>query len=163
MAKEVEKTAKKTAEEQDFKVNNMVDEGSIVDAAMEEMKKESDDKKKYEVKKAIAAATYRNVKTRAKLRARRREDDITKKELDGTKALLERLIGRECEIKDGKLIPTKNKCKEPGLTPTEYEAEQKKFKEEIAKLVRESDAEYNKDIQELRSSYESRYCSYWDY
>ena len=162
MGKET-KEVKTQQETNEFKINNMVDENGIVDAAMEEMKKEKDDKKKYEVKKAIAAATYRNAKTRAKLRARRREDDITKKELDGTKSLLERLIGRECEIKEGVLVPTKNKCKEPSLTPTEYEAEQKKLKEEIAKLVSESDKEYDKDIAELRNSYESRYCSYWDY
>ena len=120
------------------------------------------EQKKREVKNAIGVATYHNAKTRAELRARRREDDITKEKLEGTKKLLERLIGRETEIKDGCLVPTKNKCKEPQLTPTEYKEEKRKLNEEIKKKIQESDKELQKDLQEIRASYEGRYAYWWD-
>ena len=161
MAKETKET-KSTQEQNDFKVNNLVDETSLVEAAVADMKKEQDDEKKREIKNAIGLATYDNVKTRAELRARRREDDITKEKLEGTKKLLERLIGVECEIKDGRLIPTKNKCKEPPLTPVQYKAEKQKLKDEIAKKIRESNQELDNDLKELRSSYEGRYAYWWD-
>lgn len=160
MAKE--KETKKDVQENDFKVNNLVDETSLVEAAMADMKKEQDEEKKREIKSAIGIATYHNVKTRAELRARRREDDITKEKLEGTKKLLERLIGVETEIKDGRLIPTKTKCKEPSLTPVQYKEEKKKLREEIAKKIRESDQELDNDLKELRSSYEGRYAYWWD-
>jgi hypothetical protein len=90
--------------------NNLVNEPALVEAAMANIKKNKDEKKTREIEDAIGMATFDNLKTRAELRARRREDIITKEKLDGTKVLLERLIGFECEIKDGCLIPTKNKC-----------------------------------------------------
>ena len=148
--------------ENEFRVNNVIDESKIVDAAMDEMQKEKDEEKKREVKNAIGVATYHNAKTRAELRARRREDDITKEKLEGTKKLLERLIGRECEIKDGCLVPTKNKCKDPQLTPTEYKEEKQKLNEEIKKKIQESSKQLDKDLREIRSSYEGRYAYWWD-
>lgn len=160
MAKETKTPA--TTEQNDFRVNNLVDETKIVDAAMEQMQKEKDDKKIREVKDAVGMATYHNAKTRAELRARRREDDITKEKLEGTKKLLERLIGRETEIKDGCLVPTKTKCKEPQLTPAEYKEEKQKLNEEIRKKIQESDKELNKDLTEIRNSYEGRYAYWWD-
>lgn len=162
MGKETKETKTTAQEQNDFKVNNLVDESSLVEAAVADMKKEQDDEKKREIKNAIGVATYDNVKTRAELRARRREDDITKEKLEGTKKLLERLIGHECEIKDGRLVPTKNKCKEPALTPVQYKEEKRKLKEEIAKKIRESNQELDNDLKELRSSYEGRYAYWWD-
>ena len=149
-------------EEQEFKINNLVNEPSLVEAAMAEMKKNKDEKKIREIKDAIGLATYTNLKVRAELRARRREDDITKKKLDKTKALLERVIGSETEIKDGCLVPTKNKCKESPLTPVEYKEEKKKLEEEIQKEIRESDRQLAKDLSEIRDSYEGRYAYWWD-
>ena len=148
--------------ENEFRVNNLVDETKIVDAAMDEMQKEKDDEKKREVKNAIGIATYHNAKTRAELRARRREDDITKEKLEGTKKLLERLIGRKTEIKDGCLVPTKEKCTEPQLTPTEYKEEKQKLNEDIRKKIQESNKELDKDLREIRASYEGRYAYWWD-
>jgi hypothetical protein len=160
--KENKKAAENAAEPQDFKVNNHVDEESLVEAAVADMKKEEADKKKREIKDAIGLATYQNVKTRAELRARRREDDITKEKLDGTKKLLERVIGFETEIVNGRLVPTKNKCKEPVLTPTEYKEEKRKLNEEIEKKISESNKQLRKDLDELRASYEGRYAYWWD-
>lgn len=163
MAKDAKKAEEaKTQEVNDFKVNNHVDESSLVDAAMADMKKDQDEEKKRKIRDAVGCATYDNVKTRAELRARRREDDITKEKLDGTKSLLERLIGRKCEIKDGRLVPTKDKCTEPALTPVEYKEEKRKLKEEISKKISESNKQLEKDLRELRDSYEGRYAYWWD-
>lgn len=162
MAKEKEKKEVQTEEQLDFKVNNRVDEQSLVEAAVADMKKDQDEKKKSKIKSAIGVATYDNVKTRAELRARRREDDITKEKLEGTKKLLERLIGFETEIVNGRLVPTKTKCKEPILTPVEYQEEKKKLQEEIRKKISESNKLLDKDLRELRDSYEGRYEWWWD-
>lgn len=159
---EKKKEESKTQEVNDFKVNNHIDEGSLVEAAMADMKKDRDDEKKRKIRDVIGQATYQNVKTRAELRARRREDDITKEKLDGTKKLLERVIGYECEIKDGRLVPTKTKCKEPALTPVEYKDEKRKLNDEISKKISESNKQLDKDLRELRDSYEGRYCYWWD-
>ena len=153
---------KNQEQENDFKAGNLVNEPGLVEAAMADLKKDKDEKKKREIKDAIGMATFVNSKTRAELRARRREDDITKEKLEGTKKLLERLIGVETEIKDGCLVPTKNKCKEPALTPTEYKAEKKKLEEEISKKIQESDKQLRKDLDEIRNSYEGRYQYWWD-
>ncbi len=161
MAKDT-KPAAKSAEEKDFKVNNLLGDKAIVDA-MAEIDKEKDEKKKNEAKTALGCATYHNAKTRAELRARRREDDITKEKLDGTKKLLERLIGVETEIKDGCLVPTKTKiADDQRLTPTEYKEEKRKLADEISKKISESNKQLRKDLEELRHSYEGRYEWWWE-
>jgi len=142
--------------------NNLVNEPALVEAAMANIKKNKDEKKTREIEEAIGMATFDNLKTRAELRARRREDIITKEKLDGTKVLLERLIGFECEIKDGCLVPTKNKCKEPALSPVEYKDAKKELQKEIDKKISESNKELDKDMREVRSSYEGRYQYWWD-
>ena len=155
MAKEKKDEKTVSAEEQqDFKVNNLVDESSLVERAVADMKKDQDDEKVRDIKNMIGVATYQNVKTRAELRARRRED--------GTKKLLERVIGFETEIVNGRLVPTKTKCKEPRLTPTEYKEEKQKLAEEIRKKIQESNKQLDKDLRELRASYEGRYAYWWD-
>ena len=142
--------------------NNLVNEPALVEAAMANIKKSKDEKKTQEIETAIGMATFDNLKTRAELRARRREDDITKEKLDGTKVLLERLIGFECEIKDGCLVPTKNKCKEPALSPVEYKDAKKELQKEIDKKISESNKQLDKDLREVRNSYEGRYQYWWD-
>ena len=142
--------------------NNLVNEPALVEAAMANIKKSKDEKKTQEIETAIGMATFDNLKTRAELRARRREDDITKEKLDGTKVLLERLIGFECEIKDGCLVPTKNKCKEPALSPVEYKDAKRDLQKDIDKKISESDKQLDKDKREIRNSYEGRYQYWWD-
>ena len=108
------KNAKKAAEQQGGNVaaevisQNLIGD-KAVEAAMKEIAEEKDERKKREAKRALCIATYFNRKTRLQLQQRRREDDITKEKLDGSKSLLERLIGLKCEIKDGVLVPTKEK------------------------------------------------------
>ena len=110
MAKET-KEEKKTQEVQSgvegaIRTGNQVTDKAITDA-LAEIEKEKDDKKKRIAKKQLCIATYVNRKTLLQLQQRRREDDITKEKLNATKVLLERLLGVECEIKDGECVPTK--------------------------------------------------------
>ena len=161
MAKETKPAAAEQQKDENVP-NNLVNEPALVEAAMANIKKNKDEKKTREIEDAIGMATFNNLKTRAELRARRREDDITKEKLDGTKVLLERLIGVECEIKDGCLVPTKNKCKEPALTPVEYKDAKKELQKEIDKKISESNKQLDKDMREIRNSYEGRYQYWWD-
>lgn len=161
MAKETKPAAAEQQKDENVP-NNLVNEPALVEAAMANIKKSKDEKKTQEIETAIGMATFDNLKTRAELRARRREDDITKEKLDGTKVLLERLIGFECEIKDGCLVPTKNKCKEPALSPVEYKDAKKELQKEIDKKISESNKQLDKDMREIRNSYEGRYQYWWD-
>jgi hypothetical protein len=168
MAKKEEqkKTAPETkveAAEEDFAVNNMLGDKAIV-AAMEEIEKEEDQKKKSEAKEALMVATYNNVRTLLELRQRRREDKITKKKLERTKDLLERLIGVRCEIKDGgKLVPTKTAVPaEDRITPTQYKAMRRELNEEIRKDMREASEQFDKEYAELKNSYAGQWRYYWD-
>lgn len=164
MAKETK--AKGPAEEKqdggDFRINNIAEEKHVL-AAMDEIAKEKDEKKIEDLKSAIGCASYDNVKTRYQLRARRREADITKERLEATKVLLERLAGVKMEIKDGVLVPTKEKIDASlgRLTKAEYQEEKRKLAEEIDKKTRESDRQLDKDLRELRNSYEGRYEYWW--
>lgn len=161
MAKETKPAANEQQKDENVP-NNLVNEPALVEAAMANIKKNKDEKKTQEIETAIGMATFDNLKTRAELRARRREDDITKEKLDGTKVLLERLIGFECEIKDGCLVPTKTKCKEPALSPVEYKDAKKELQKEIDKKISESNKQLDKDMREIRNSYEGRYQYWWD-
>lgn len=131
--------------------------------AFKELEKEKDEKKKQDAKDAICVAVYNNRKTRAQLRARRREDDITKEKLSATKDLLERCLGVRTEIKDGKLIPTKEAVKkEDRLTLAEYKEAKRELEKKTEEKMRESAKQYDKDITELRNSLEGRYAYWWD-
>lgn len=94
--------------ESSIKTGNQITDKAIA-AALAEINEEKDDRKKKEAKKQLCIATYVNRKTLLQLQQRRREDDITKEKLSTSKSLLERLLGVECEIKDGECIPTKKK------------------------------------------------------
>ena len=145
--------------------NMMTD--TAIENALAEIEKEKDDKKKREAKRALCIATYCNRKTLLQLQQRRREDDITKEKLNGTKELMERLLGFKTEIKDGALVPTKEKIDpKERLTPTEFESETSKLNTEIRKKIDESNTIYRKAENELRNSYEGDYRywirDYWD-
>ena len=159
------KDEKKTPEVKDgvegaIRTGNQVTDKAITEA-LAEIEKEKDDKKKRIAKKQLCIATYVNRKTLLQLQQRRREDDITKEKLDATKKLVERVLGVECEIKDGELIPTKKKIDAKlVLTPTEHEAETKKMEEDFRKKVSESDKQFEDAMRELRNSYEGEYRHY---
>jgi len=143
-----------------IRTGNQITDDAIT-AALSEINKEKDDNKKREAKKQLCIATYVNRKTVLQLQQRRREDKITKEKLDASKSLLERLLGVECEIKDGECIPTKKKIDAKlRITPVQHEAETKKMEEEFSKKVSESNKEFDAAIRELRSSYEGQYRHY---
>lgn len=144
-----------------IRTGNQVTDKAITDA-LAEIEKEKDDKKKRIAKKQLCIATYVNRKTLLQLQQRRREDDITKEKLNATKSLLERLLGVECEIKDGECVPNPKKKIDAKLvlTPTEHEAETKKMEEEFSKKIRESDKQFEDAMKELRNSYEGDYRHY---
>lgn len=151
--------------ESSIKTGNLITDKAIA-AALEEINKEKDDRKKKEAKKQLCIATYVNRKTLLQRQQRRREDNITKEKLATSKSLLERLLGVECEIKDGECIPTKKKIDAKLLlTPTEHEIETKKMEEEFRKKVMESNKQFDDAMRELRNSYEGEYRyyveSYW--
>jgi len=163
--KKEEKKTQEVGVEGSIKTGNQVTDNAI-EAALKEINEEKDDKKKREAKKQLCIATYVNRKTLLQLQLRRREDDITKEKLNASKTLLERLLGVECEIKDGECIPTKKKIDAKlKLTPLEHEKETKKMEEEFSKKVSESNQKYDDAIKELRNSYEGQYRhyveSYW--
>lgn len=140
--------------------SNMLTDKAIK-AALEEIEKEKDEKKKDQAKKALCVATYVNRKIRLQLQQRRREDDITKEKLDASKKLTERLIGFECEIKDGVLVPTDKKVDDKDrLTPNQLEDETRKLNEEFDNKFRESTKTYDEAVRELRDSFEGRYRYY---
>jgi hypothetical protein len=142
-------------------ISDKLIDDKAVQAALEEINKEKDDRKKRAAKRALCIATYFNRKTRLQLLQRRTEDDITKEKLDASKKLLERLIGFETEIKDGILVPTDKKiADEERLTSTQLEDETKKLNDEMDKKFREADQEYTKAVRELRDSYEGEYRYY---
>lgn len=159
------KDEKKAAEAQESTTGSIRTGNQITDKAIEdalaEINKEKDDKKKREAKRQLCIATYVNRKTLLQLQQRRREDKLTKEKLEASKSLLERLLGVECEIKDGECIPTKKKIDAKlRLTPTEHESETKKMEEEFSKKRAESDKEFDAGMRELRNSYEGEYRHY---
>lgn len=166
MAKENKKPAEATQQNETIDIRQLnIIKDNVAAEAFEEIEKERDKKQKAEMVELICVSTYNNLKTRAELRARRREDDITKEKLTATKSLFERVIGFETEIaKDGKLSPLKDKpiAADQRLTMTEYKEEKNRLEDEFRKKSSESDKELSKDLTELRNSYEGRFRYWWD-
>lgn len=147
--KKVEETKKEVSTE--LSVENVVDtvrSGNLLKAqnvqdALAEIEKEKDEKRKSEAKVLIMTAQYNNVKALLQLRARRREEKITKDTLTRSKALLDRVLAGE-------------------LTKTEYGKEKETLEKEMRKLMLESNSTLDSDLRELRNSYEGRYAYWWD-
>lgn len=135
-----------------------------VKAAFEEIEKEKDEKKKREAKEAINILVYNNRIDRAELRKSRREEEIKKEKLTRSKELLERVLGVETEIqKDGSLLPTDKKIDEDKkISPTEYKREKDAMKEDLRKKLRDSNEQFDKEVAEIRNSYEGAWRYYWD-
>lgn len=167
MAKEKEKKEATTPavanQEESVRDANLMT-NNAVKAAFEEIEKEKDEKKKRDAKEAICILVYNNRVDRAELRKSRREEDIKKEKLTRSKELLERVLGVETEIqKDGSLLPTDKKIDETKkISPTEYKREKDAMKEDLRKKLRESNEIFDKEIAEIRSSYEGKWRYYWD-
>ena len=151
-------------EGQDIRQLNVIKQ-NVAEEAFEQIEKNRDEKQKHELMDAICSSTYNNLRTRAELRQRRREDDITKEKLEATKKLFERVIGMETEItKEGKLKPIKDKPipEDQRLTLSQYKDEKRKMEDEFRKKSSESDKKLDEELRELRNSYEGQYRPWWD-
>jgi hypothetical protein len=152
MAKETknEKAAEKVAVSEE-NIKDVIKNGNLlkdknVQTALENIKKNEDERQVREATSMIMCAKYVNAKELLQLRARRREEKITKEALVKSKELLDKVL-------EGK------------LTPNEYKDEKRKLREEKSKSMSESDKELSQDMSELRNSYtgEYRYQAEWDY
>lgn len=166
MAKEKEKkeaTAPVVKNEESVRDANLMT-CDAVKAAFEEIEKEKDEKKKREAKEAINILVYNNRIDRAELRKSRREEEIKKEKLTRSKELLECVLGVETEIqKDGSLLPTDKKIDEDKkISPTEYKREKDAMKEDLRKKLRDSNEQFDKEVAEIRNSYEGAWRYYWD-
>ena len=142
------KDVKKPTELNEENVIDSIKKGNIlqeehVKAAMAEIQKGKDEKKKNEAIELICRADYRNKKELLHLRARRREECITKEILTKTATLKD-------EVLAGK------------YTLLEFEALVSKLTDEKNKRFDESDDVYQKELSELKNSYEARYAYYWN-
>ena len=156
--------AEATQESVDIRSLNVI-KTNVAEEAFEQIEKNRDEKQKRDLMDAICVSTYNNLRTRAELRARRREDDITKEKLEATKKLFERVIGMETEItKDGKLKPIKGKTidEKERLTLSQYKTEKSKLEEDFRKKTNESDKKLDEEMRELRDSYEGQFRPWWD-
>lgn len=113
-----------------------------VDAALAEIQKETDEKKKREAKTAILSSQYNRMKSLYELRKRRREEKIT----------LAALKKREEFMND--LLAGK-------MTPTEYEKAKDDHNNEVQKQLNESSKQFDMEIVELRESYAGEYRWNW--
>lgn len=135
----VEITPDNVAEE--VRKGNLIDKANV-DAALAEIEKETNDKKKAEAKEAILSAQYNKMRSLFELRARRREEKMTKEALVARESLLNDLLG-------GK------------ITPAEYTTKKGELSKEMEKKRVESDKQLNSELNELRESYAGAFRWYW--
>lgn len=124
------------------KAKNLQNE-STVKAALDEIEKETDEKKKREAKHAILKCQYRNAKALISLRQRRAEEKVTKEHLTDTKTVLDEFLG-------GK------------LTPIEMEKKSQEIDKKEREAMNKISNEFNDNIRELRNAYPGHWCWEWD-
>lgn len=149
MAKE--KKDEKKVQEQQLDVENVMDvvrKGNLIDEEVIKLGDEKDDAEAKERKirayrQAKNQAKYSNLKDLLTLRARRREEKITKEKLTTSKELFDDLCA-------GK------------ITPNEYEEKRKESLKEIQKKFDESNKQLQKEIGELQEQFPGYWCYSWD-
>lgn len=148
MAKEKKE---KVQEQQTPDVENVMDivrKGNLIDEEVIKLGDEKDDQEATERKvrayrEAKNQAKYSNLKDLLTLRARRREEKITKDKLTASKELFDDLCA-------GK------------ITPNEYEAKRKESQKEIKKRFDESNNQLQKEIEELKEQFNGYWIWSWD-
>lgn len=153
MAKETKKPeneAKNLPEMTEENVMENIKNGNLlkdenVQKALDDIKKREDEQQVREATNMIMCAKYINTKELINLRARRREDRITKETLKKCTDLLN-------EVLDGK------------VTPVEYKDKKSEILKDKEKKFRESSDKYDEEMRELRNSLtgEYRYMAEWD-
>lgn len=130
--------------------NKNIGEAELAKTAYKRLQDEQNERLLEEKKRKIAQADYINKRARLMLRARRREEDVTKAYLTETKELLDQLTGYT--DKDGKEVP-------PTLTPNEYEDKRRECVKKKDKGINDSERQFREELNELRFLYPS----YWSY
>lgn len=122
---------------------------TLHEKVQKELADEKEEKQKRLLKNAICKATYEQRHALLTLRARRREDDITKEKLVRASELLDKLTGICSKPGDnlGKQLDEKEL-----ITPTQYKDELQKLETEINKKITDSNKQLNDEIRELNSS-----------
>lgn len=154
------------------KVVNMVTEDNVMDQikkgnlmpttlhekVQKEMAEEKEEQQKIKLKRAIGKATYEQKRTLLQLRARRREDNITKEKLTRASELLDKLTGICSKPGDncGKQLDEKEL-----ITPVQYKDELQKLEEEISKKINDSNKQLNDELRELNDSEVGYYRYSW--
>ena len=145
------KDEKKVQEQQTPDVENVMDivrKGNLIDEEVIKLGDEKDDQEATERKvrayrEAKNQAKYSNLKDLLTLRARRREEKITKEKLTASKELFDDLCA-------GK------------ITPNEYEAKRKESQKDIKKKFDESNNQLQKEIEELKEQFNGYWLWSWD-
>lgn len=146
MAKEnKEKNAPALSEENVLDVikkGNLIDE-EVIKLGDEKDSKEEMERKVSEYRKAKNKAKYRNYKALLELRARRREEKITKEELAESKTNFDDLCA-------GK------------ITPSEYEEKLRASAKKRVKAMQESNDQLSNELRELKSQFPGYWCWEWE-
>ena len=152
-----EKTAKKNKTVTTVNADNVMEtirKGNLMPSTLhekvqKELADEKEEKQKRLLKNAICKATYEQRHALLTLRARRREDDITKEKLVRASELLDKLTGICSKPGDdlGKQLD-----EEELITPIQYKDELQKLETEINKKITDSSKQLNNEILELNSS-----------
>uniref|UniRef100_A0AAU8B831 Uncharacterized protein n=1 Tax=Dulem virus 42 TaxID=3145760 RepID=A0AAU8B831_9CAUD len=140
--KAVEASNVENIEEQILSKNKL--ETSLVEEAEKEIKKETDDRKKSQLKTAILEANYINSRELLELRKHRKEEKVRKKALEDTLVALN-------ELKGGK------------FTPIQYENRVKEIVKEKRNSFKEIEENHSTLIKELRNNFPSYYSLEWEY
>ena len=101
------------------------------------------ERKVSEYRKAKNKAKYRNFKALLELRARRREEKITKEELAESKTNFDDLCA-------GK------------ITPSEYEDKLRASAKKRVKAMQESNEQLSTDLRELKARFPGYWCWEWE-
>ena len=141
----------KVQEQQTPDVENVMDivrKGNLIDEEVIKLGDEKDDQEATERKvrayrEAKNQAKYSNLKDLLTLRARRREEKITKDKLTASKESFDDLCA-------GK------------ITPNEYEAKRKESQKDIKKRFDESNNQLQKEIEELKEQFHGYWLCSWD-
>lgn len=123
-----------------------------------EMEEEEEKKKIQLLKNAIGKATLEQRRTLLQLRARRREDKITKEKLTRASELLDKLTGICSKPGDNFNKPLDEK---ELITPTQYKTELEKLDKDISEKISESNRTLNAELNELYNSEVGRYRYSW--
>lgn len=145
------KKDEKKVQEQQLDVENVMDvvrKGNLIDEEVIKLGDEKDDqeakdRKVREYRRAKNESKYNNLKDLLTLRARRREEKITKEKLETSKQLFDDLCA-------GK------------ITPNEYDEKRKESQKEISKKFDESEKQLRKEISELQDQFPGYWCYDWD-